>query len=138
MHLLYAVTPVIFPKPRVLFKWCCDAVCLMFQTADEYMAEYDLRRKKEYSRFHGYTYDGVWAVALAIRYAASRIRHYNKNETMVDFRYRDDNWEKVFLEALKNTSFEGVTVSSLKKSILSFYYLPHIQTFEMCPLKGLY
>lgn len=81
------------------------------QTADEYMAEYNLRRDKEYSRFHGYTYDGVWAVALAIQHAAHRIRHWRKNETMSNFKYRDPLWEKVFLEALKNTSFEGVTVS---------------------------
>ncbi|XP_034233337.1 gamma-aminobutyric acid type B receptor subunit 2 [Thrips palmi] len=78
-------------------------------TADEYMAEYNLRRDKEYSRFHGYTYDGVWAVALAIQHAAHRIRHYRKNDTMSNFKYRDAMWEKVFLEALKNTSFEGVT-----------------------------
>ncbi|XP_066995150.2 gamma-aminobutyric acid type B receptor subunit 2 [Anabrus simplex] len=78
-------------------------------TAEEYRLEYDSRRGVEYSRFHGYTYDGVWAVALAIQHVAHRIRHMHKNQTVVDFRYRDPFWEDLFLEALKNTSFEGVT-----------------------------
>ncbi|XP_073977226.1 gamma-aminobutyric acid type B receptor subunit 2 isoform X2 [Rhodnius prolixus] len=78
-------------------------------TADEYKEEYDSRRGNEYSRFHGYTYDGVWAVALAIQHVAHKIRHYRKNETVIDFQYRDPLWEQLFLEALRNTSFEGVT-----------------------------
>jgi gamma-aminobutyric acid type B receptor len=86
-----------------------------FQTADEYKEEYDSRRGNEYSRFHGYTYDGVWAVALAIQHVAHRIRHYRHNQTVVDFKYRDPLWEKLFLEALRNTSFEGVTVSTYLK-----------------------
>ncbi|XP_014261698.1 gamma-aminobutyric acid type B receptor subunit 2 isoform X2 [Cimex lectularius] len=78
-------------------------------TADEYKEEYDSRRGNEYSRFHGYTYDGVWAVALAIQHVAHRVRHVKKNQTVVDFQYRDPEWEHLFLEALRNTSFEGVT-----------------------------
>ncbi|KAK0183463.1 hypothetical protein PV327_001501 [Microctonus hyperodae] len=78
-------------------------------TPDEYQVEYDSRRGNEYSRFHGYTYDGIWAVALAIQHVARRIRHFRRNQTVADFKYRDPIWEKLFLEALKNTSFEGVT-----------------------------
>ncbi|XP_076644578.1 gamma-aminobutyric acid type B receptor subunit 2 [Halictus rubicundus] len=78
-------------------------------TPDQYRVEYDSRRGTEYSRFHGYTYDGIWAVALAIQHVARRIRHYRRNQTISDFRYRDSLWEKLFLEALRNTSFEGVT-----------------------------
>lgn len=84
-----------------------------FQTPDEYQVEYDSRRGTEYSRFHGYSYDGIWAVALAIQHVSRRIRHYRRNQTVADFKYRDPLWEKLFLEALKNTSFEGVTVSIL-------------------------
>ncbi|KAF6202291.1 hypothetical protein GE061_004689, partial [Apolygus lucorum] len=78
-------------------------------TADEYKEEYDSRRGNEYSRFHGYTYDGVWAVALAIQHVTHRVRHFRKDQTVVDFQYRDPLWERLFIEALKNTSFEGVT-----------------------------
>ncbi|XP_063989101.1 gamma-aminobutyric acid type B receptor subunit 2 [Diachasmimorpha longicaudata] len=78
-------------------------------TPDEYQVEYDSRRGNEYSRFHGYTYDGIWAVALAIQHVARRIRHFRRNQTVADFKYRDPLWEKLFLDALRNTSFEGVT-----------------------------
>ena len=90
----------------------------MLQTPDEYQVEYDSRRGNEYSRFHGYTYDGIWAVALAIQHVSRRIRHYRRNQTVADFKYRDPLWEKLFLEALKNTSFEGVTVSLMFICIL--------------------
>ncbi|CAH2009202.1 unnamed protein product [Acanthoscelides obtectus] len=78
-------------------------------TANEYKLEYDSRRGGEYSRFHGYTYDGIWAVALAIQSVARRIKYYRRNESVADFRYRDPLWERLFLDALHNTSFEGVT-----------------------------
>ncbi|KAL3272277.1 hypothetical protein HHI36_022757 [Cryptolaemus montrouzieri] len=78
-------------------------------TADEYQSEYDSRRGREYSRFHGYTYDGIWAVALAIQNVAHKVKYFRRNTTVIDFRYRDPLWEKLFLEALRNTSFEGVT-----------------------------
>lgn len=81
-------------------------MCWGLQTAEEYLSEYNSLRGNEYSRFHGYTYDGIWAAALAIQYVA------NQNNTYLSqFKYRVANWESVFLEALKNTSFEGVTVS---------------------------
>ncbi|XP_052867877.1 gamma-aminobutyric acid type B receptor subunit 2 [Anopheles cruzii] len=73
-------------------------------TADEYLTEYNSRRGSEYSRFHGYTYDGIWAVASAIQYVSQRKEH-----SLARFEYRVKQWEDIFLEALKNTSFEGVT-----------------------------
>lgn len=87
------------------------------QTTEQYQVEYDSRRGKEYSRFHGYTYDGIWAVALAIQRVASRITHHRRDQTISDFRYRDALWEKLFLEALRNTSFEGVTVSKTTRDV---------------------
>jgi len=74
------------------------------QTADEYLKEYNRRRGNEYSRFHGYTYDGIWAVALAIQYVSQK-----NHEFLEKFQYRTKEWETLFLEALSNTSFEGVT-----------------------------
>lgn len=68
------------------------------------MKEYNRRRGNEYSRFHGYTYDGIWAVALAIQYVSQK-----KDQFLQNFQYRVKEWETIFLEALANTSFEGVT-----------------------------
>ncbi|XP_062125166.1 gamma-aminobutyric acid type B receptor subunit 2 isoform X4 [Drosophila sulfurigaster albostrigata] len=73
-------------------------------TADEYLVEYDRLRGLEYSRFHGYTYDGIWAAALAIQYVAEK-----REDLLTHFDYRVKDWENIFLEALRNTSFEGVT-----------------------------
>ncbi|GAB1862196.1 GABR2 protein [Camponotus japonicus] len=78
-------------------------------TPEQYQDEYDSRRGSEYSRFHGYTYDGIWTVALAVKHVARRIRHFHRNQTISDFRYRDVLWEQLFLDALRNTSFDGVT-----------------------------
>lgn len=55
------------------------------------------------------TYDGIWAAALAIQYVAKR------KDQLSHFEYRRKDWESIFLEALKNTSFEGVTVSVVLK-----------------------
>jgi gamma-aminobutyric acid type B receptor len=68
------------------------------------LKEYNRRRGNEYSRFHGYTYDGIWAVALAIQYVSQK-----KDQFLQNFQYRAKEWESIFLEALTNTSFEGVT-----------------------------
>lgn len=67
-------------------------------------------RGNEYSRFHGYTYDGIWAAALAIQYVAQ-----TREDFLTHFDYRVKEWESVFLEALRNTSFEGVTVNKKNK-----------------------
>ncbi|XP_063370151.1 gamma-aminobutyric acid type B receptor subunit 2 [Cydia amplana] len=75
----------------------------------EYQVEYDRRRGAEYSRFHGYTYDGIWAMALAIQTVAQRVKLRYKEKTVLDFRYRDKEWEQLFLDALSNVTFEGVT-----------------------------
>ncbi|XP_049881941.1 gamma-aminobutyric acid type B receptor subunit 2 [Pectinophora gossypiella] len=78
-------------------------------TAKDYQVEYDRRRGIEYSRFHGYTYDGIWAMALAIQTVAQRVKLKYKEKTVQDFRYRDKEWEQLFLDALSNVTFEGVT-----------------------------
>lgn len=84
------------------------------QTADEYLIEYDRLRGSEYSRFHGYTYDGIWAAALAIQYVAEK-----REDLLTHFDYRVKDWENIFLEALRNTSFEGVTVGCPHYMIIS-------------------
>lgn len=90
--------------------YCIAYNVVSTQTADEYLMEYNSRRGNDYSRFHGYTYDGVWAAALAIQYVAQHRKQFVKH-----FEYRVKEWENIFLEALRNTSFEGVTVSEKEK-----------------------
>lgn len=50
-------------------------------------------------------------MALAIQTVAQRVRSKYKEKTVQDFKYRDKEWEQLFLDALSNVTFEGVTVS---------------------------
>lgn len=51
-------------------------------------------------------------MALAIQTVAQRVRSKYKEKTVQDFKYRDKEWEQLFLDALSNVTFEGVTVGS--------------------------
>ncbi|GAB6025070.1 Metabotropic GABA-B receptor subtype 2, isoform C [Chamberlinius hualienensis] len=83
-----------------------DVSTLSGLTARQYKNEYDRLRGFSYSRFHGYAYDGMWTVALAIRAVNNML---GSDSSLTDFKYRDPKWGRLFLQALANTSFEGVT-----------------------------
>ena len=68
----------------------------------------------EYSRFHGYAYDGIWAAATALDDVEQTLRAQNSLLSLKDFRYRDPFWGTLLKEALNRTKFTGVTVSSVK------------------------
>ncbi|XP_028968581.1 gamma-aminobutyric acid type B receptor subunit 2-like [Galendromus occidentalis] len=81
-------------------------------TPSEYEAQYNKLRYKEYSRFHGYAYDGIWTLALAVHNVINKLRAQEtpKSFTKVtDFQYRNSTWGKLFREALNETDFIGVT-----------------------------
>lgn len=80
------------------------------QETSLYKSEYDRLRLKEYSRFHGYAYDGIWAIAMAIQAVDKKLRMINSARTIEDFQYRDPFWAQLFREALNETNFNGVTV----------------------------
>lgn len=84
------------------------------QTAEKYNEMYQVVKLNEYSRFHGYAYDGIWAIALALHNMSKFYPdpHQGKSKTLLrTFQYHDDNWQTAFLKALEATSFTGVTVS---------------------------
>lgn len=68
-------------------------------------------------------------MALAIQTVAQRVKLKHKEKTVQDFRYRDKEWEQLFLDALTNVTFEGVTVSigNVGSSWLSFSKLSGYQ-----------
>ncbi|XP_015919670.3 gamma-aminobutyric acid type B receptor subunit 2 isoform X2 [Parasteatoda tepidariorum] len=76
-------------------------------TAAEYAGQYDKKREQEYSRFHGYAYDGIWAIALAIQSVSNRLKA--KGKLLKEFQYRDPFWGQLFRDAFNETSFTGVT-----------------------------
>jgi len=87
------------------------------QPAKKYKEQYDVVNLGEYSRFHGYAYDGIWAIALALhnitRFLPPKFVR-NRKDVIKLFRYRSDVWERAFLQALETTSFIGVTVSAIQ------------------------
>ncbi|GIX68250.1 gamma-aminobutyric acid type B receptor subunit 2 [Caerostris extrusa] len=83
-------------------------------TAAEYAGQYDKRRDHEYSRFHGYAYDGIWAIALAIQSVAQKLKA--KGRHLKEFQYRDPFWGQLFRDAFNETSFTGVTEKRKEKS----------------------
>lgn len=72
------------------------------------------------------TYDGIWAAALAIQYVAKRREHF-----MSKFEYRVKDWENIFLDALRNTSFEGVTVCYCTDDAKTFKYTKFAKFFRV-------
>ncbi|XP_055332169.1 gamma-aminobutyric acid type B receptor subunit 2-like, partial [Paramacrobiotus metropolitanus] len=74
--------------------------------AGSYEKLYNRIRQADYSRFHGYTYDGVWAMAKAISIVLNELPPW---ESIEDFNYKSEKWSKRFLEALNDTEFIGVT-----------------------------
>ncbi|XP_035208128.1 gamma-aminobutyric acid type B receptor subunit 2-like isoform X2 [Stegodyphus dumicola] len=78
-------------------------------TAAEYAGQYDKKREQEYSRFHGYAYDGIWAIALAIQNVAQKLKAKGMPSALKEFQYRDPFWGQLFRDAFNETSFTGVT-----------------------------
>lgn len=66
-------------------------------------------------------FTGIWAMALAIQTVAQRVKLKHKEKTVQDFKYRDKEWETLFLDALSNVTFEGVTVSMTFKFNVQYF-----------------
>ncbi|XP_076340715.1 gamma-aminobutyric acid type B receptor subunit 2-like [Tachypleus tridentatus] len=78
-------------------------------TSAEYNAQYKQRYRKGNNRFHGYAYDGIWVIALAIQMVKRKLLSIGSSKTLEMFEYRDPFWGTIFREAFNKTSFIGVT-----------------------------
>ncbi|XP_037074504.1 gamma-aminobutyric acid type B receptor subunit 2-like, partial [Pollicipes pollicipes] len=82
-------------------------------TASQYYEQYNHVRGNAYSRFHGYAYDGIWAIASTLHQVDWQVRHNRSplptKSRLSDFRYRNGDWEAMLKKALNHISFEGVT-----------------------------
>lgn len=94
-----------------------------FQTAAEYEGQYEKRRENEYSRFHGYAYDGIWAIALAIQKVSQKLKAFGRTKSFRDFQHRDPFWGQLFRDSLNETSFTGVTASFILPSVMNLYVM---------------
>ncbi|KRY28879.1 Gamma-aminobutyric acid type B receptor subunit 2 [Trichinella spiralis] len=87
------------------------------KTAAEYDAEYRAKCKPphcQYSKYHGYVYDGLWTIAQAaenlITTMMMRGKHFNPEQDLLDSD-RDvmGAWKLALMEAIDSLEFEGVT-----------------------------
>ncbi|XP_042320856.1 LOW QUALITY PROTEIN: gamma-aminobutyric acid type B receptor subunit 2 [Sceloporus undulatus] len=80
------------------------------RTPQQYEKEYDQRRGNvEPSKFHGFAYDGIWVIAKTLQQAMKILNATNKNQKIEDFNYTNKDLGKIFLDAMNQTSFFGVT-----------------------------
>ena len=86
-----------------------DDITVSGMTSKEYEAAYNKVRKKEFSKFHGYAYDGIWTIAHAIHIVTNKLRAQNSDLTFGDFKYKDPFWAHFIRQALNETFFTGVT-----------------------------
>ena len=101
-------------------------------TAYEYEAAYNRLRKKEYSKYHGYAYDGVWTIAYAIHLVSVKLRAQNSDLTFKDFEYKNPFWAELLKQALNETSFVGVTVSVTHLHFMPLSYPTECQSVLSC------
>ncbi|KRZ84517.1 Gamma-aminobutyric acid type B receptor subunit 2 [Trichinella sp. T8] len=87
------------------------------KTAAQYDAEYRAKCKPphcQYSKYHGYVYDGLWTIAQAaenlITTMMMRGKHFNPEQDLLDSD-RDvmGAWKLALMEAIDSLEFEGVT-----------------------------
>lgn len=105
------------------------------QTAYEYEAAYNRLRNKEYSKYHGYAYDGIWTIAFAIHLVDIKLRASNSKLSFQDFKYRDPTWAQLFRSALNDTTFIGVTV---RENLHFFSPFPSLYLFSFSPFLHLH
>ena len=77
---------------------------LRFQLTKEYLRRYDDLRNDAYDKYHGYAFDGIWAIAKAMD-RVIRGHPGSSSEKLLS----DD----VITAALNETNFLGVTVCVL-------------------------
>ncbi|XP_061207435.1 gamma-aminobutyric acid type B receptor subunit 2 isoform X1 [Neopsephotus bourkii] len=80
------------------------------RTPQQYEKEYNAKRGDgQSSKFHGYAYDGIWVIAKTLQRAMKYLNNTNKHQKIEDFNYTNHKLGKIFLDAMNETNFFGVT-----------------------------
>ncbi|XP_069814252.1 gamma-aminobutyric acid type B receptor subunit 2 isoform X2 [Dendropsophus ebraccatus] len=80
------------------------------RTPQQYEKEYNEKRSDvEPSKFHGYAYDGIWVIAKTLHRAMEYLNATNRHQSIQDFNYTNHKLGKIFLDAMNETNFFGVT-----------------------------
>ncbi|XP_043920522.1 gamma-aminobutyric acid type B receptor subunit 2 isoform X2 [Protopterus annectens] len=80
------------------------------RTPQQYESEYIKRSAGvKASEFHGFAYDGVWVIAKTLKRSMEILRNTNSFDKIHKFHYNDRELEQIFLDAMNETNFFGVT-----------------------------
>ncbi|KAJ7395091.1 hypothetical protein BTVI_158613 [Pitangus sulphuratus] len=85
------------------------------RTPQQYEKEYNAKRGDgQSSKFHGYAYDGIWVIAKTLQRAMKYLNATTKHQKIEDFNYTNHKLGKIFLDAMNETNFFGVTEEAVK------------------------
>ncbi|XP_067094798.1 gamma-aminobutyric acid type B receptor subunit 2-like [Osmerus mordax] len=82
------------------------------RTPQEYEGEYKQQLWQQRlvgSKLHGFAYDGVWAIALALTQVMESIKHRERHNIHRNFTVSNTELEQMVLHSIKQLQFEGVT-----------------------------
>ncbi|XP_071754998.2 gamma-aminobutyric acid type B receptor subunit 2-like [Centroberyx gerrardi] len=82
------------------------------RTPEEYEAAYSSQLTQEgskVSRLHGFAYDAVWVAAGALSRATEAAKHREKYEPRRNVSVTREELQRILLDELRRTQFEGVT-----------------------------
>ena len=78
-----------------------------------------------------YGYDALWTIALALNHSIAILARTNK--TLSDFNYQSNDMAAIFTRMVANTSFRGMSVSSVKHDGKIYHLLPgKMYTVQHC------
>lgn len=86
------------------------------QTPQDYQDAYlrqVIQEGSKVSQLHTFAYDAVWVAARALGQVMEAVKHKEKYSSQRNVSVSEDDVQKRLLEAVKQTQFEGVTVSSV-------------------------
>lgn len=95
-------------------KYVHLSLILSLQTPGEYQNSYLrqlVRKGSKVSPLHAFAYDAVWVAAIALSQVMDAVKHREKYGSQRNV--SEDEVHKMLLEAVKQTQFEGVTVSTV-------------------------
>ncbi|XP_052003358.1 gamma-aminobutyric acid type B receptor subunit 2 [Xyrauchen texanus] len=82
------------------------------RTPQEYEREYDERRQIKHlgaSKFHGFAYDGTWAIAKALARVMETVRYRQRYSIYRNYTVTDQELGEMILQAMDKINFFGVT-----------------------------
>ncbi len=90
-------------------------VLLCLQTPQDYQDSYLrqlIQQGSKVSPLHSFAYDAVWVAARALSQVMEAMKHREKYSSQRNTSVSEEEVHKKLLEAVKQTQFEGVTVST--------------------------